>query len=204
MNESARANMREQQEGQPSAQWDISWRWLKHSGLGSLLRPAVWLVFRDIVEADHQTMGMPSYRRGRDGAGFRLKHEGLMRTTGFTQRSVTRACAYLATTDLLSYYRPGTGTADGTSERWTEFGVNTETLKRLYAYVGPRLPSICGGIWGMSKRDLPGGGIRIYGITRSKSVCMTWENLFTFQTWVPAEGEPAGIDLEEVARICAL
>jgi len=203
ISETASSNM-DQAQAEPVCQYDISWRWLKHSGLASLMSAAVWLTWRDIVEADHQTMAMPSYRRGKDRRIFRLAHGVLLRTTGLGQSTITRACRYLATTDLLSYYRPGSGVGDGRSGRWTEFGVNTDTLKRLYAYVAPRLPTICGGIWGLSRRQLPDRGVRIYGLTQIGSVFVTWENLSSIQIWADAQDEPAGIDLEEVTRICAL
>lgn len=202
--ESASRDMGEDQQPEPLSQYDISWRWLKHSGLASIMTPAIWLTWRDIIEADHQTMGMPTYRRGKGGHLFRLKHGVLMRTTGLSQSAVTRACAYLATTDLLSHYRPGSGVAEGRSGRWTEFGVNTDCLKRLYAYVAPRLPTICGGIWGLSRQELPDRGVRIYGLTQRQSVFVTWENLSAMQIWVEAEEEPAGIDLDQVRQICAL
>lgn len=169
-----------------------------------MMSRSVWFIWREIMEIDHQTMRMPSYRRGKDGAIFRCPHGVLMTTTGLSESSVTRACGYLATTDLLSYYRPGTGSITGIAARWSEFAVNGETLKRLYAYVGPRLPTIAGGIWGLKRRELP-EAIRIYGMTGRISVVLKWEELSAIQTWAEmAEDEPPEIEDDELRRICGL
>lgn len=193
----------DQPEQEPICQYDISWRWMRHSGLAGVMDRSVWLIWREIMEIDHQTMRMPSYRRGKDGAIFRCPHRTLVRTTGLSERSVRGACAYLATTELLSYYRPGTGSAHGRAARWSEFGVNGDTLKRLYAYVGPRLPTITGGIWGLKRRELP-EAIRIYGMKERISVVLQWEELSAMQTWAEMEDEPPEIEPDELRRICGL
>lgn len=179
-------------------------RWLEYSGLPQALGATVWAVFRALVVLDHQTLGMKGRRRGKGRKGFTVPHEDVIAMTGLSLSSLQRALVRLQQTSLLARYRAGRGRLQGAGGRWSEFQINTDTLVALYRYVAPRLPPMHGGIQDVDRKELPAGGIQIYGREEFGAVHIPWEKLSAAQTSKAIEEEAEAIEIERVAEICEI
>ncbi len=200
------------EEGSPSRdtgqfRFNVFPRWLLFSGLPQVLGPVRWAVFRAIVELDHQTMGMGGRRSGPDGCHFRVPRQDIWAMTGLSLSSVQRSLADLSDTGLLTCYTPGKGRQDGGGGSWGTYGVNIETLQKLFAYVIPMVLEVHGGLLGVPLEKFPPEGIKIYGFDEY-SVVDTWENLCAFRArHLKTSASPDKLqypDPQRVAEICGL
>lgn len=188
----------------PILQLAVCPRWLEYSGLPQALGATRWAVFRGLVVLDHQTLGMKGRRRGGGQKSFMVPRRDLVELTALSVSSVQRALMALQDTKLLVRYRAGQGRQKGAGGRWSEFQINTDTLVALYRYVGPRLRPMQGGIEDVDRKELPAGGIQIYGRQDFGAVHVPWEALSAAQTSKAISEEAEPIEVARVAEICGI
>ncbi len=184
------------------AKWmfDTCPRWLSYSGLPQALRATRWVVFRQLVVIDHQTLRLPTRRSGPEGRTFAAPQADLIAATGLGERAVRDALKFLRQTELIIYYKPGAGHGSR-GGYWSRFRINTKTLEHLYRYVAPLIRPIHGGLAGADRAKLPEAGIQLYGHQDKLPVVLPWPTVYALLAKAEAGGEP---DQQEVARICGL
>jgi len=178
--------------GPPARQFDAMPRWLRWSGLSQVIGSTPWAIYQALVMVDHQTMGLPRRRHGRDGLAFEVRQEALERLTGFEVRAIRNRTAELRAKWLLSDYVCG---AAGHPSRYQ---VCRALLVELYRYVGPILEPEHQGIRGVSMRQNLEGGLVIYGHHEQRPLIAQWEQL---SAWQHAASQTRLPDVPEVAVI---
>lgn len=161
--------------GPPARQFDAMPRWLRWSGLSQVIGPTAWAIYQALVMVDHQTMGLPSRRHGREGMAFEVRQEALERGTGFGERAIRLQTLELRSRGLLCDYRRGIA---GHPSRYE---ICRPLLVDLYRYVGPILEPEHQGIRGVALRQNLEGGLIIYGYHDQRPLIAHWEQLSTWQ-----------------------
>lgn len=181
--------------GPPARQFDAMPRWLRWSGLSQVVGSTAWAIYQALVMVDHQTMGLPRRRHGRDGMAFEVPQEALARLTGFGERVIRIQTQELRTVGLLSGY------ARGIAGQPSRYEVCRSVLPPLYRYVGPILTPEYQGVRGVALRENLSGGLVIYGYHDQQPLIVQWEQLWAWQRASLSQGLP---EVPAVSRLRAI
>lgn len=183
-------------------QFDFIPRWMKYSGLPQALGGTGWAIYRALVEMDHQLMNVEARRHGKRGLGFAAPQEDIITQTGFGERAVRNHLRALESSGLVRIHT-GQGCGEGGWGRWSHYWIEREPLTRLFKYAAPRLRPIHGGFAGYTHKDLPDGGVRIYGLNdHPLAEVISWETLFAMKADLATK--PEAPDPEQVKVACGL